>query len=83
MHVSSTLCFAQEALQRQRASDSAIANVRAIAVKAAAAWHLEGIAAVGREKRQLRVQAFKANELRNASAIDELLLSENPDRGLA
>lgn len=66
MLVPSTLCYAQEALQRQRASDSAFANVRAIAVKAAAAWHLEGIAAEAREKRQLRVQAFKAAALRDA-----------------
>ena len=83
MPVSSILCHAQEAEQRQRAEDSAFENVRAVAAKAAAAWHKEGIAADAREARQLRVRAYKADAAAAGRVDDDLRLSENPDRGRA
>jgi len=82
MLISSALCFAQEAHQRQRATDNAFANVRAIAAKAATAWRIEGVAAEAREQRQLRVRAFKVSSAAG-EALTALSLSENPDRGFA
>ena len=83
MQMSSTLCYAQEAHQRKRAAESTLANVRAIATKAATAWNLEARAAAGREGRQLRARAFDETVLAAEAASLEISLSENPDRGFA
>lgn len=83
MLVSSDLCIAQEALQRERAAAAILPNGRMIALGAATAWHSEGLAAERREERQTRIRLFG---MRHAGAIespDLLLLSENPDRGRA
>jgi hypothetical protein len=55
MQISSTFCFAQEAQQNQRAADSPLANVKTIALDAAAAWRVEAIAAERREQRRTRI----------------------------
>ena len=83
MQMSSTLCYAQEAHQRKRAAESTLANVRAIATKAAAAWNIEARAAEGREERQLRSLALNGDVRAAESAGLGLSLSENPDRGFA
>ena len=84
MFISSALCYAQEAHHQKRAADSSLANVRSIAIGAAAAWRIEGVAAEKREARQLRTREFASNALTEKSRETELLLlSENPDRGFA
>lgn len=55
MQISSLFCRAQEAQQTQRAADSGLANVKAIALGAAAAWRIEAIAAERREDRRGRI----------------------------
>ena len=55
MQISSTFCFAQEAQQNQRAADSPLANVKTVALGAAAAWRIEAIAAERREQRRTRI----------------------------
>lgn len=57
MQMSSQFCRAQEAQQNQRAADSQLANVKTIALGAAAAWRLEAIAADRRENRHSRISA--------------------------
>jgi len=54
MQISSTFCRAQEAQQNKRAADSMLANVKTIALGAAAAWRVEAIAAERREDRRGR-----------------------------
>lgn len=84
MLISSALCYAQEAHHQKRAADTALANVRSIAIGAATAWRLEGVAAEKREARQLRTREFASNALAEQGREAELLLlSENPDRGFA
>jgi hypothetical protein len=82
---SSTLCRAQETLHRHRAANTTLENVRLVATSAAAAWAKEATAAESREARQLRAHAAaSAHEaLKRAPADNDLLPSENPDRGLA
>ena len=81
MHISSTLCREQEAVQRQRAATALLENVRLVAERAAAAWRVEAEAAEHREKRQARLAGAlgveQTQDQRNAWS------SENPDRGLA
>jgi hypothetical protein len=55
MQISSIFCRAQEAQQNQRAADSGLANVKTIALGAAAAWRVEAIAAERREDRRSRI----------------------------
>ncbi len=60
MQISSQFCRAQEAQQNQRAADSLLANVRTIALSAAAAWRVEAVAAARREDRRSRIAADDA-----------------------
>ena len=86
MYPSSILCRAQETLQRSRAAATPLANIRAVAEKAAAAWHLEAIEAEKREKRQnlTRITALAlVDAKRERHAQREREFSENPDRGFA
>ncbi|AUW58182.1 hypothetical protein C1T17_08750 [Sphingobium sp. SCG-1] len=55
MYPSSELCHTQEQVQIEQAANSNLANVRAIATKAADMWRLEGIAAIGRATRSSAV----------------------------
>lgn len=78
MYPSAELCRSQQALQNGRAARAELANVRAIAEKAAAAWGVEAGLAEGRERRQA-----KTMRVRQAREQSDMSLSENPDRGLA
>jgi hypothetical protein len=83
---SSALCRSQESLHLRRAANTQLDNVRAVAVDAAAAWGKEAVAAERREGRQAEVRlSTKAAAARKADldASNDLLLSENPDRGFA
>jgi len=83
---SAALCRAQESLHRRRAADTSLENVRLVATSAAAAWAKEAASAESREARHLRARtlAEAANEEKSGmGARNDLLLSENPDRGLA
>ncbi len=82
MQLSSALCRAQEAHQRDRADGATLENVRIIAAGAAAAWGLEALSAERREQRALRVRAV-ANAAADQRALEahERSFSENPDRG--
>lgn len=51
MNLTSAFCQAQAALQRERAANSNLSNVRRIAEKAMAAWTVEGAFAEARERR--------------------------------
>ena len=84
MYPSSTLCRAQEAFHRDRASGALLENVRIIAGNAAAAWELEARSAEKREARHLRTRVTaELIAARKQQAGDERsrLFSENPDRG--
>lgn len=86
MQPSSAFCRAQEAHQRDRAAGSSLANVRAIAEKAATAWSKEAIAADRREQRQDRTSLIAARLLEESPQSREQhdkAFSENPDRGFA
>lgn len=83
---SSNLCRAQEAIQRQVAITTPLANVRLIAETAAEAWAHEALAADRREARQARLQAVRANLMlvqKAATEPSDSIFSENPDRGTA
>jgi len=80
MQNSSAFCRAQQARQTMRASESALDNVRSIAMRAAAAWGMEAISAERREDRQTR--RVEEDGLLHETAEDRML-SENPDRGFA
>ena len=84
MNISSVLCREQEAIQRQRAATSTLANVRLVAERAAAAWSIEAKAAEAREARQQRSLLLKATESGDEAGLQDNRnrgLSENPDRG--
>ena len=93
MAPTSDFCRAQEALQRKRATETTLANVRAIAEKAADAWAVEGRLANGREQRQARgkstaidvteIDLTEEEEAEDAEDARERAFSENPDRGQA
>ena len=53
MYPSSTLCRAQEAHQKSIAEAATLENVRAVALRAAAVWGHEAIAAEKREARRV------------------------------
>jgi len=78
MQISSVFCRAQQANHMQRAAESRLSNVRAIATSAAAAWGIEALAAERREKRTIRRQADAAALV---SLAEDRAFSENPDRG--
>ncbi|MGK6319465.1 hypothetical protein [Sphingomonas sp. DT-204] len=86
MQPSSTMCRAQEAQQRELASNAVLPNVRRIATLAAAAWAKEALAADKREERRRlrRLDAGAAPAPRLEQPLDDdRLFSENPDRGFA
>ena len=80
MQSSSAFCRTQEALHTRRAAESALTNVRSIALTAAAAWRAEGVLAEQRERRHSKRDADSAML---ASPGEDRTLSENPDRGFA
>jgi hypothetical protein len=78
MYPSADLCRTQQSLQLGRAAAATLGNVRSIAERAAAAWGVEAAAAEDRERRlQKRIN------LREAQAMADGEISENPDRGRA
>ena len=80
MYPSFDLCRQQAALHRKRAACEPLANVRAVAERAAIAWEKEQVVAERRERRQ----SADANHIVNVpEARLEPLQSENPDRGCA
>lgn len=86
MFPSSTLCRAQETIQRDREANADLANVRILAGKAAIAWGKEAAFAEQREGRKSRVKLVKAGISVRQAHADRLCassLSENPDRGFA
>jgi hypothetical protein len=84
MQLTSILCRAQEAHQHALAAASSLANVKAIAVGAAAAWAKEAHAA---EKRELRFDRRQAQQLAaiplDVARLEDRWMSENPDRGFS
>lgn len=85
MELTSRLCRAQEAAQRERAASNLLENVRLVAERAATAWRHAAIEAEQREARRARTRASaeiaflekqRANE-------DDQVFNENPDRGRA
>ena len=86
MNPSSTFCRAQEMLQRGRAADALLANVRVIAEKAASAWAHEALCADKREQRQERTRLIAETLFEEKQQLNEQndrLFSENPDRSFA
>ncbi len=86
MEIPSTLCRAQEAIQRDRATSAALENVRTVAAKAAVAWGLEAVAAEHREARRARTRAIaELMDIKKQRSHHqfEAMLNENPDRGFA
>jgi len=76
VQLSSAFCRAQQADHTERALESRLSNVRAIASSAAAAWGVEALAAERREYHLIRRQADAAAML---SLVEDRALSENPD----
>ena len=90
MALASLLCWKQEQEQLARAESATLANVRSIALRAAAAWRVEAVAA---EKAEAGKAAFKKAQLAGHLIPDDdegdeddlgrnAIYSENPDRGL-
>lgn len=76
MNPSASLCRAQEAHHRDRAAETPLENVRAIAISAALAWAQEARSAERREARNTRNIAARVERQER-----DRLFSENPDRG--
>jgi hypothetical protein len=85
MKLSSVLCRSQEGLQRERARNASLANVRIVAERAATAWAREAVGAEQREARDIRSLAIaEILAVKNQrSCDDDRSSSENPDRGFA
>jgi hypothetical protein len=85
MELTSRLCRAQEAAQRERAASTALENVRIVAERAALAWNRAAIVAEQREARRARTRAIAeiGSLQEQRSDEDDPSFSENPDRGLA
>jgi len=75
-------CRAQEARQRQLATDAPLPNVRDVAFIAAAAWQKEALAAEKREAREAATRLHRIGASLERTTEDRGL-SENPDRGFA
>jgi hypothetical protein len=82
MHPTAFTCRAQEARQRQQATDALLPNVRGVAFIAAAAWRKEALAAEKREAREIATRLHRI-ESRLERSTEDRDLSENPDRGFA
>lgn len=84
MELSSTFCRMQETVQRDRAANAILGNIRLVAEKAAKAWSAVALLAEQREagRERTRIIADMA-ALQNEPVPDEedRSLSENPDRG--
>lgn len=86
MELSSTFCRDQETIQRDRAANATLQNVRIIAGQAAEAWRGVAFTAERREAARAKSRALASIvALPNASRSNETeqMLSENPDRGMA
>ena len=86
MKPSSTLCRTQEARQHALAAGTNLANVKAIAMMAAAAWAKEALIADKREQRltlSRPVAAPSAGTGIEPPRPYDHSFSENPDRGFA
>lgn len=84
MELSSTFCRMQETVQRDRAANAILENIRLVAEKAAKAWGTVALAAEQREARRERTRIIAdmaALQHEPATSEEERLLSENPDRG--
>lgn len=84
MELSSTFCRMQENVQRDRATNAILQNVRLVAEKAAKAWGAVALAAEQREARRERkriIADMKALQDQQAPSEEGRLLRENPDRG--
>jgi len=83
---SSEFCRAQESVQRRRAAETPLENVRLIATGAAAAWAKEAVSAESREARRLHDRAAPQAAGAGKAAHDPWIdpsPSENTDRGFA
>lgn len=60
MYPSASLCREQESLQRDRAANASLENVRVVAQRAASAWGTEAAAAEKREARHERTRDVAA-----------------------
>jgi hypothetical protein len=85
MELTSRLCRAQETAQLERAASTSLENVRIIAERAASAWRQAAIEAEHRETRRTRARAIAemTSLQKQRSNEQDLMCSENPDRGLA
>ena len=84
MELSSTFCRMQETVQRDRAANAILENIRAVAEKAAKAWSAVALAAEQREARRERTRIIAdmaALQNESAPGEEDRLLSENPGRG--
>jgi len=79
MYPSSTLCRAQEAHQTSIAASATLTNVRDVALRAAAVWAKEALAAEKRESRK----HLPADAAAGTADQPEREFSENPDRGFS
>lgn len=77
MQPSSNFCRTQEARQHALAAGADLANVRTVALLAAAAWAKEAVSADRREERT------RARLAETHLMLAERDFSENPDRGFA
>ena len=84
MQLSSAFCRIQETIQRDRAANAILENIRIVAEKAAKAWGAVAFVAEQREARQERMRIIAdmaALQNEHVPGDDDRLLSENPDRG--
>jgi hypothetical protein len=84
MEHSSTFCRTQETVQRDRAANATLENIRVVAEKAAKAWAAVALAAEQREARRERthiITDMAALQNEPAPSEEDRLFSENPDRG--
>lgn len=85
MELTPTFCRMQESLQRDRAANAILENIRSVAEKAAKAWSAVALAAEQREARRERTRIIAdmaALQNEPAPRGRDWPLSENPDRGL-
>lgn len=86
MELTSTFCRGQETIQRDRAANAMLQNVRIVAGQAAEAWRMVASAAEKREASRARARTLsEIATLQNAPRSDDAdqVFSENPDRGMA
>lgn len=81
---SAALCRAQESLHLEKAAGTLLENVRRVSTQAAMAWGREAMIAEHREGRRSEARVFSKDAYRpgnDVSSFDDVMLSENPDRG--